>query len=288
MHTISSTSSPSSDEEEGEIIDISDDDEVESPRPVKRPRSKGIIESRPFLRHEAGSQHRRHRGGGYRDEPDEYEEEARLLARDRGARRTLNHIPPVRLIVQEAEQLDIGSLVMITCLGGKIGQHASCAVTIPDAMVSQLHAEIAYDHQMGSYTVTDLCSRNGTFQNERKIKPLERLPLFHGDILRFSDSVQLLAHIHQHRDFACDDCQPGPVSKKDPNEGIYMANGATTSARAGLKSLKKKYGLAGEQYRETIGPELPPGYRNRAAERQKVVGSDNPYEKTAAGSALDM
>ena len=159
----------------------------------------------------------------------------------------------------------------------------------------QLHAEITYDHQRRIYTLQDLCSRNGTFQNDKRLKPLERNPLFHGDILKFSDSCRMLAHIHQHRDFTCAECEPAVVlSSEQSTSGIYLTNGTSSSSssvKSGLKSLKKKYGLAGEEYRraaDPIGPELPPGYRNRAAERQKEVGSDNPYEKTAAGSALDM
>lgn len=205
----------------------------------------------------------------------------------RYGRSSFNKIAPVRLIVQSADQLDIGSLLLISCMGGKIGQHQHCAVTIPDSTVSQLHAEITFDQFEQQYIITDLCSRNGTFVNDTKLKPLCRTGLFHGDVLRFSETVQLLAHIHQHRDTTCADCEASLVDTKKTT-GIYQTESSAPSVRSGLKSLKRKYGLAGEEYRENIGPELPPGYRDRAAQRQREMGSDNPYEKTAAGSALDL
>ena len=119
---------------------------------------------------------------------------------------------------------------------------------------------------------------------------MEQHPLFHGDVLTFSDNVRLLVHIHQNRDITCDDCEPGRVTVTPSYEtlkGIYNTNSNNNSslnnAKENLKTLKKKYGLDGDKR-----PEFPDGYRDRALERQKEVGSDNPYEKTAAGSALDM
>ena len=251
----------SSSEEEGEIIEVSDG----SLSPEHKTRNH-IIESKAVLRKTA-----------LEERPP-----ARRLNRS-----SFNKIAPVRLIVQSADQLDIGSLLLVSCMGGKIGQHPNCAVTIPDSTISQLHAEITYDHQLQQYVITDLCSRNGTFVNDSKLKPLCRNALFHGDILRFSDTVQMLAHIHQHRDTTCADCEASLVDTKKTT-GIYQTEGGTSSVRQLQKSLKRHYGLAGEEYRENIGPELPPGYRDRAAQRQREMGSDNPYEKTAAGSALDV
>lgn len=50
----------------------------------------------------------------------------------------INSIAPVRLIVQKSTTLDIGSLLLITCMGGKLGQHSNCTVTIPDSTISQV------------------------------------------------------------------------------------------------------------------------------------------------------
>lgn len=128
-----------------------------------------------------------------------------------------------------------------------------------------------------------MISRNGTFVNDVKLNGLERTPLFHGDIIRLSD-CQLLAHIHQHRDVTCSDCEPGNlITVASDNEPVYST---TIDHRTGLKNLKKKYGFVNSNDGENSS--LPQGYRDRAAERQRVVGSDNPYEKTAAGSALDL
>ncbi|KAJ6219489.1 hypothetical protein RDWZM_005301 [Blomia tropicalis] len=232
-------------EEEGEIIEFDNNNEGDEKqtkehsftepkrnRPHISSNSKSIsmisptiIESKPFLR-------RDHIDSETSPKDKEYLNDDFIQVRKE------SQIPPVRLIILSAEQLDVGSLILVNCLGGKIGQHARCAVTIPDLTVSQLHAEISYDRNRGCYMLQDLCSRNGTYQNEKKLEPLERNPLFHGDILAFSDSVRMLAHIHQHRDFTCSECIPGRIE----NDGY----------------------------------------------KKKEIGSDNPYEKTAAGSGLDM
>lgn len=234
--------------------------------------SRGVIESRPLLRTRLEETHHS---------------------------TVLNSIAPVRLIVQKSASLDVGSLVMVTCLGGKVGQHPQCTVTVPDLTISQvgpvcaslthpclqLHSEISYDHQRAIYTIQDLISRNGTYLNDTRLKPLERNPLFHGDIIRLADCCQLVAHIHQHRDFTCGQCEPGNTVGQT-GSGPLTPPAPTTSHRSNLRSLKKKYGLGNGKSEE--GSVLPQGYTDRAAQRQREVGSDNPYEKTAAGSALDL
>ena len=146
-------------EEEGEIIELSDGEEEPKhrsrPSTTKRTRpgksSSHVIESKPFLHKDQVRQSQEVETDlNYDDDDDDdhyhyrhqdYHEYSGRNGGDSGStvsRSKLNKIPPVRLIVQDADQLDIGSLVLVSCLGGKFGQHSSCAVTIPDVSVSQV------------------------------------------------------------------------------------------------------------------------------------------------------
>ena len=187
--SLQNISSSSEEEEEGEIIEISDEekeweerDDVYGPKRPKMDQSY-IISSKPFLRrdqvrsrnqneHEnnrqsssslSSSNPRQHRRRDNEDEDynNEYNNDHindkhhhrhhhRLhnddhnnnnnnnLTRNKIFSSNLNKIPPVRMIVQSAQQLDIGSLILVNCMGGKIGTHASCAVIIPDVGISQV------------------------------------------------------------------------------------------------------------------------------------------------------
>lgn len=49
-----------------------------------------------------------------------------------------NNTAPCRLVVKHSESLENGSVLLISCMGGKIGQHSNCTVTIPDMTISQV------------------------------------------------------------------------------------------------------------------------------------------------------
>ncbi|KAH9421979.1 Angiogenic factor with G patch and FHA domains 1 [Dermatophagoides pteronyssinus] len=177
----------------------------------------------------------------------------------------------------------------LSCMGGKIGQHSNCTVTIPDMTISQIHAEINYDLSRRIYMIQDLLSKNGTFVNGKRLGQLERTPLSHGDEIGLADCCLLVAHIHSNRDVDCEECD-GSVNlqQQKPDTGIY-ANYQAKSSRSSMKSLKRKYGLENGMAEKSVnGQDGQSQYRDRTGERQRNVGSDCPYEKTAAGSALDL
>lgn len=150
----------------------------------------------------------------------------------------------------------------------------------------QIHAEINYDQTRKIYTIQDLISRNGTFVNGKKLGQLERNPLLHGDEIQLAECCKLIVHIHKNSDNNCSECDPSLTDSKSISS-IYD-NYKFKSPKHTMKNIKRKYGLDDNLYinaKEIDGSKL---YRDRAAERQRSVGSDCPYEKTAANSGLDV
>ncbi|KAH7645934.1 fha domain containing protein [Dermatophagoides farinae] len=200
-----------------------------------------------------------------------------------------NNTAPCRLVVKQSESLENNSILLISCMGGKIGQHSNCTVTIPDKTISQIHAEINYDLSRRIYMIQDLLSKNGTFVNGKRLGQLERTPLCHGDEIGLANCCQLVAHIHSNRDGDCEECDGSANLQQKEDTGIY-SNYQAKSSRSAMKILKRKYGLENGmvENENNDGQDRRSQYRDRANERQQTVGSDCPYEKTAAGSALDL
>lgn len=265
-------------EEEGEIVDAADDNDKDN---IDFDDQHSTPSRSPSPKHKSSGMVMRW--------------QKKLMSNSR-----LSNVSPIRLIVLKSATLELGSLMLVSCLGGNVGQAASCTVSIPDLPVSQRHAEISYDSRRKVYNLRDLDSRNGTFVNGQQLLAASKeTQLRHGDVITFADT-ELLAHIHPSRDVTCDECEPGTamaklaskraaeaaaVAANNVGAASKAANETTVNARQRMKDLKKKYGLKGDTFREY---QMPAGYQDRAGKRQKEVGSDNPFEKTAAGSALDM
>ena len=67
-----------------------------------------------------------------------------------------------------------------------IGRHPNCQIVLTEAgRVSRFHAQIL--HEGDRYYVKDLNSRNGTFLNDKRIAPQEKIPLKNGDRLGICD-----------------------------------------------------------------------------------------------------
>ncbi|KAF7495931.1 Angiogenic factor with G patch and FHA domains 1 [Sarcoptes scabiei] len=217
-----------------------------------------VIESKPILR-------------GHIESRDDEENLSKLY----------NHIKPCYLKVKSSTSLELGETLIITAMGGKIGQHPNCSVTIPDKTVSQIHAEINFDPVRKIYTIQDLVSRNGTIVNGVRLDPLKKNPLFNGDIIELADCCKLSVNLYH-----TDQEDSNANSSNILNEKMHPTNLKTSKEIT--KTLKRKYGLEtqkSEKLRDIIDQDL---YRDRALERQQTKGSDCPYEKTAAGTALNL
>lgn len=135
----------------------------------------------------------------------------------------------------------------------------------------------------------DLNSTNGTFANGHRVRSDSEAVLKHCDEIGFGKCV-LLVHIHWGKDVTCDRCEPGLViasfASNQTTAGFYSQEDREKDRKKRLKYLKKKYGLKDADFVESNAV-TNRKYQNRAEQRRTEKGSDNPYEKTAAGTSLD-
>lgn len=68
-----------------------------------------------------------------------------------------------------------------------IGRSPRQDITVSDKSASRLHAEIYFDETLGSVTLTDLGSTNGTFVNRERLTVARRL--YDGDVIRIGGST---------------------------------------------------------------------------------------------------
>ncbi len=84
-----------------------------------------------------------------------------------------------------------------------IGRSPTQDITVPDKSASRSHAEIYFDENLGSVTLTDLGSTNGTYVNRERLTVARRL--YDGDVIRIGASTLELTF----RD-------PNTIPKKSP------------------------------------------------------------------------
>ncbi|XP_033108569.1 angiogenic factor with G patch and FHA domains 1-like isoform X2 [Anneissia japonica] len=202
--------------------------------------------------------------------------------------------PCIRMIVTKSESIPPGSLYIITCMGGSIGREGSeHAVVIPETGVSKRHADIYYSQESWQYFIRDLGSQNGTLINSKSLSQprteSESHSLSHKDYLTIGGTV-LRLHIHPGAE-TCDDCEPGQVqallAQNQPKASVTISADKEQQRRKGLKEIRKKYGLAKDNYVEKNPSTCNPLYKDRAEGRRKTVGSDNPHQKDDAPSSVD-
>uniref|UniRef100_A0A0K2SWY4 Angiogenic factor with G patch and FHA domains 1like [Bombus impatiens] n=1 Tax=Lepeophtheirus salmonis TaxID=72036 RepID=A0A0K2SWY4_LEPSM len=196
-------------------------------------------------------------------------------------------IPCVRLMVYESEDSKIGSLFLVTLPGGSIGREgAEHDVLLPDPGCSKFHAKITYDEKKGQYFLKDMGSRNGTWLNNKRmsVSKSESEPheILHRSKIQIGKTI-LFAHIHPHLE-TCGGCEPGLLLKSDETEKFSSAAEKEAGRKKKMNELKKKYGLKGSDMETNESNVSGGAYVDRAEERRKKVGSDNPYEKTEVAS----
>lgn len=198
-------------------------------------------------------------------------------------------IPCIRLVVHsvsdEAETVNVGTLFIVTCKGATIGREGNHDVLLEDVACSKYHGKIEFDEYDCKYYLTDLGSQNGTFVDGKRLSSAKResLPqeIGHGSLVRIG-STQMICHIHPGSE-TCYKCEPGVIIAAQPKP----ANAPTKVEReekrkSELKQLRKKYGIGN---REGLEESTAKGnYTDRAEDRRKTKGSDNPYEKTVIAS----
>ncbi|XP_064651941.1 angiogenic factor with G patch and FHA domains 1-like isoform X1 [Lineus longissimus] len=207
--------------------------------------------------------------------------------------------PCIRAMVKSSDKLDRGSLFLVTCTGATIGREKDLGHTIliEDVLISKMHAELKYNEEFKRYVVIDHASQNGTFVNgDRVCEPKvmgEAKTLFHGDELRVG-STTLELHIHPGTD-TCEGCEPGLVLAQIKQEEKHAAADAKVLGkeekellrRKQLKNIKRKFGLENLSYVDDMSAINNPKYQDKATERRRTKGSDNPYQKDDAPASVD-
>ena len=197
--------------------------------------------------------------------------------------------PCMRLVIQSTDSgaLRVGSLFIVTCMGGTVGRtgEGDHDVALDDVGCSKYHAKITYSK--GKFFVVDLGSRNGTFVNRKRISPSkvesEPVEIGHGTELQVG-TTSLACHVHPGKE-TCLGCEPGVVLEAAPQQPTYSAEPAISKEAARkkeMREMKKKYGFRGDggPDGEWVSRGEGTKYQDRAGERRKQKGSDNPYEKT--------
>ncbi|XP_056022574.1 angiogenic factor with G patch and FHA domains 1-like isoform X2 [Ostrea edulis] len=203
--------------------------------------------------------------------------------------------PCIRLIVTDSDQLDYGSLFIITCDGGTIGREKNIGnvIIIPDNNISRIHAQLKYDYDTHQYHLIDFGSQNGTFLNEQRISEPKcsssSVPVSHGDSVQIG-CTRFFLHIHYGNE-TCDQCEPGQVqaafqAQKTKDIPILTKEEKKKQARQELNQIKKKYGLKNAAYVENSQAVSDSNYRNRAEERRQTKGSDNPHQVDEAPASV--
>jgi sigma-B regulation protein RsbU (phosphoserine phosphatase) len=90
--------------------------------------------------------------------------------------------PGVTLELEPLGRPDQPPLRMTRDKPTRMGRSNECEVCLADPGVSRRHAEITF--QSGTWFITDLASRHGTFLNAIKLDPHAPVPLREGDLLR--------------------------------------------------------------------------------------------------------
>lgn len=164
------------------------------------------------------------------------------------------------MIVIKSQNLDLGSLLLITPFGGIIGSLQESHVCVPDQGIEPRHCKVYYNKNERSYCLIDL-SKNGftslshysglSFQDTAKAT--KQFVLNHASVLRLGEGTELLVHIHPGRDVTCNECEPGIVqqrlrtekSKSDftKEESTVYRKSKEKDRRSMLKALKRKYGI---------------------------------------------
>ena len=151
--------------------------------------------------------------------------------------------------------------------------------------MSKNHGKIEFDRKAAKYYLIDLGSQNGTFIDGKRLSTAksesEPNEIGHGSLIKIG-STELICHVHPGIE-TCLKCEPGVVITSQPrlNNASTESSNLEVKRKSEMKQLRKKYGINTES--KSIDISLA-GYYDRANERRRVVGSDNPFEKTQVAS----
>ena len=85
------------------------------------------------------------------------------------------------VVVRDAGSLKVGTVLPIALTPSLLGRAHGADLRLDDPTVSLRHAELSWDKDAGTFSVTDLGSRSGTLRNGEAIDG--RVDLVHGDVI---------------------------------------------------------------------------------------------------------
>ncbi|XP_067885588.1 angiogenic factor with G patch and FHA domains 1 [Heterodontus francisci] len=207
--------------------------------------------------------------------------------------------PCVRVMVVRSPVLEPGTLFIITAVkSATIGREKDMghAIRIAEIGVSKFHAEVYFDQDLQEYMLVDQGSQNGTVVNGNRIlMPKNKCDphrLEHGDEVKFGETV-LSFHIHPGTD-TCNGCEPGQVKahlrlnkKESTVVPVLSKQDKDKLRRQELKQIQVKYGLQNSAYEgdEALKNSM---YKDRAAKRRQVVGSDGMHRRDDAPASVNV
>ena len=192
----------------------------------------------------------------------------------------------------KGSEMKEGTLFLITCMGGSIGREGAHHVVLLDREIgcSKDHATIMFLDE--KFYLVDKGSTNGTFLNDKCLTKNKPLEIGHGSMIRIGNTA-MKCHVHPGKE-TCFECEPGVIANSfEQNSSDSKNRFVSKSKKERLrkkeqKRLQNKYNLYNSGDRR--GATDDSAYKDRAEERRKEKGSDNPHEATHSASldkALD-
>ena len=179
-----------------------------------------------------------------------------------------------------------GTLFLITCMGGSIGREGAHHVVLLDLETgcSKDHATIMF--RDGKFYLVDKGSTNGTFLNDKCLTKNKPSEIGHGSVIRIGNTT-MKCHVHPGKE-TCFECEPGVIANSfeqnsSDNKNRFISKSKKERLRKKeQKRLLNKYSL--KNYGDQRVATDDSAYNDRAEQRRKEKGSDNPYEATHSAS----
>ena len=173
-----------------------------------------------------------------------------------------------------------GALFIVTCMGGSIGREGNHHVVLLDREIgcSKDHATLMFRND--KFYLVDKDSTNGTFLNGKCLNRNKPAEVGHGSVIRIGNTI-MKCHVHPGKE-TCFECEPGVMAHSSVHTTVKILSKSKREKlrQKEMKRMKNKYGIINQGTTKSDST----SYKDRAEERRKEKGSDNPFEATQSAS----